>query len=371
MEGPPGRRDSGERSWEEGDMGSSQDSAEPSEVDREAQDPASPVELPGRSDRSHDVDQLMDRFLAHVRRAGAASSANTYGTQLRSLRRHLDELGVTRIQQLREEHLEGWQDALQARGLSRASRALAATTLRSWLNWLMERELVGWRLLRAVTTVKRPRARARPVPAGDLARLRHHLEEPRRGRSVIELRDRALFFYLLTTGARIGEALQLRREGYADVLVVQKGGREKRMRIPQEVVAIVEEYLAARSDPLPQLWVTHPTGQPCRPLTREAANHVWERLARQLGLKSWTNHRLRDSAATHLALRRVPTHMIADFLGHADLRTVMKYIQIADEQRDEIVEVMGELFDREARPPLRKGVRIRGSRPDARKGRER
>jgi integrase/recombinase XerD len=333
-----------------------------------SQDAAEPVELPDRSeDHSHDVAQLMDRFLAHIRRGGASSSAQTYGTQLRSLRRHLDELGVIRIQQLREEHLETWQDALQARGLKPASRALAATTLRSWLNWLMERELVGWRLVRAVTTVKRPRARARPVPIADLARLRGHLETPRRGRTVLELRDRALFFYLLTTGARISEALQLRREGYADVLVVQKGGREKRMRIPDQVVLMVEEYLAARSDPLPQLWVTHPTAQPCRPLTREAANHIWQRLAGELGMRSWTNHRLRDSAATYLALQKVPTHMIADFLGHADLRTVMKYIQIADEQRGEVVELMGELFDQvEGQRPFRRGVRIRGSRPDRR-----
>jgi len=302
-----------------------------------------------------------------VRRGGSASSAVTYGTQLRSLRRHLEAAGVARIQQLREEHLEAWQDELQARGLKAASRALAGTTLRSWLRWLMERELVGWRLLRAVTTVKRPRARARPVPAGDLARLRGHLEARRGGRTVLELRDRALFFYLLTTGARISEALQLRRDGYADVLVVQKGGREKRMRIPDPVVRMVQEYLAERTDTLPQLWVTHPTGQPSRPLTGETANYVWEKLARELGLKGWTNHRLRDSAATYLALQKVPTHMIADFLGHADLRTVMKYIQIADEQRGEVVELMGGLFDElEAQRPIRGGVRIRGSRPDKR-----
>lgn len=338
-------------------MGSSQDSAEP-------------VELPDRcEDHSHDIVQLVDRFLAHIRRAGAASSAQTYGTQLRGLQRWLAERDVVRIQQLREEHLEGWQDSLVQRGLKPASRSLAATTLRSWLNWLMERELVGWRLLRAVTTVKRPKGRARPIPTEDLVRLMGELGPRRRGRSLRELRDRALFFYLLTTGARISEALQLHRDRFVDVLVVQKGGREKRMRIPPAVQVMIEEYLAARTDALPQLWVGFPRSRQLTPLSREAANHIWERLAGELRLQGWTNHRLRDSAASFLALQRLPTHMIADFLGHSDLRTVAKYIQIADEQRGDVLQAMQGLLEgaKPARPALRNGVRIRGSRPDRRR----
>lgn len=329
-----------------------------------------PLELPSDQqpdDGSNDVDRLQDRYLAHIRRAGAASSAETYGTQLRGLRRYLAEHGVTRVPQIREEHLEGWQDALVDRGLKPASRSLAATAVRGWLNWLMERELVGWRLLRAVTAVKRPRGRARPIPKTELEQLVDHMAPARRGRSLLQLRDRAFFFYLLTTGARISEALRVGRDNYADVVVRQKGGREKRMRIPAAVVAMVDEYLAARTDSLPQLWITTPRG-PVRPLSREAANRIWRRIAAELQLQRWTNHRLRDSSATLLARQRMPSHMIADHLGHADLRTVQKYIEIADEERAEVLEHMQGLFAQlEVQKPLRSGVRLRG-RPDRRRG---
>lgn len=330
-----------------------------------------PLELPEsqpEDDRSRDIGVLQERFLAHIRRAGSAASAATYGSLLGNLRDHLEARGVLRIQQLREEHLESWQDSLVERGLQTASRALAATALRSWLRWLMERELVGWRLLRAVTAVKRPKGRARPIPAQDLARVFDHLAPRRRGRSIWELRDRALFFYLFTTGARISEVLGLDREHYVDVLVRQKGGRERRMRIPAQVERMVAAYVAARADSLPQLWIAEPRGRPVQPLSRQGANGIWRKMATALRLEHWSNHRLRDSSATFLALKRLPTHVIADHLGHADLRTVPKYIQIAEEQRADVLEAMAGLFDEiETQvPKLRQGVKLKG-RPDRRR----
>ncbi len=304
--------------------------------------------------------ELIRRFLGHVRRRGAASTAETYGYQLHPLRRFLEAHGVTAIDQLREQHLEEWQDELEARHLAPKSRALAATAARSWLRWAIERDFADWRLLRAVTSVRIPRGRARPIPREDLVRVIDSVGPLRPRMELRDLRDRALFFYVLVTGARVSEVLQVRRERFHDQVIVQKGGEEKRLRVPPTVAEMVHDYLARRTDDLPWLWISMERGRPARRLTKEAANLAWRRMARRLGLGRWTTHRLRDTSATFLALKQLPTHLIAKHLGHADLRTVTKYIEIAEEQRAQVLELMEELVRDAPRPPLRRGVRLRG-----------
>ena len=313
-----------------------------------------------------DIAELIERYLAHVRRAGAPSSAVTYGYQLHPLRRWLLDRGIRTSDQLREGDLEDWQNLLQSRQLAPKSRSLAATALRGWLRWMIEREYINARLLRAVSSVRTPRGRARPIPEQDLLQLLDFLGPRRPNTSLWDLRDRALFWFLLTTGARISEALQVQRAAYTDVVVTQKGGRQKRLRIPPSVVEMVREYLDARTDSLPELWVVQEPGHGARPLRAQAANGIWRRIARQFGLQRWSSHRLRDSSATLLALKRLPTHMIADHLGHADLRTVMKYIEIAEEQRGDVLSLMEQLVAEKASSrPAQRWVKLRG-RPDRR-----
>lgn len=307
------------------------------------------------------IGELLRRYLAHLRRRGPAATADTYRNQLEPLRRWLEGRGVLLVDQLGERDLEEWQDLLLQRGLMPKSRAISATALRSWIRWLMERELADWRLLRAVTSVRVPRGRAHPIPREDLVRLLAALG-PRTPRMTLrELRDRALFFYTLATGARVSEVLQVRREGFHDQHVVQKGGEERRLRVPPTVREIVQDYLDARRDSERWLWVTLERGRPPRRMTRAAANQAWRRMAERLGVERWSTHRLRDSSATFLALRRLPTHVIADHLGHTGLHTVGKYIAIAEEQRGDVLQVMEELVSEVPRGPAGRGwVRLRG-----------
>lgn len=317
------------------------------------------------AEESRAIGELLRRFLAHLRRRSPSTTADTYRARLDPLCRWLEGRGVVLVDQLTEQLLEEWQDSLVDRGLRPKSRALSATAVRSWIRWLMERELADWRLLRAVTSVRVPRARAHPIPREDLVQLLAALGPRAPGMTLRELRDRALWFYALATGARVSELLQVRRQGYHDQSVVQKGGSERRLRIPPTVRQMVQEYLDGRTDDVHWLWVTLERGRPPRRMTRAAANMAWRRMAARLGVQRWTTHRLRDSSATFLALRRFPTHLIADHLGHANLQTVGKYIQVAEEQRGDVLEVMEEWVQEAPRGPRREWVRLRG-RPDRR-----
>src|SRR5207245_8424966 len=70
-----------------------------------------------------------------------------------------------------------------------------------------------------------------------------------------ELRDRALFFYVKSTAARVGEILQAKRDNFERQLVRQKGGGQKSLIVPPGVARMVRDYLRARTDKEEGLWL--------------------------------------------------------------------------------------------------------------------
>ncbi|MEK4406199.1 tyrosine-type recombinase/integrase [Sporosarcina sp. FSL K6-6792] len=77
---------------------------------------------------------------------------------------------------------------------------------------------------------------------------------------------------------------------------------------------------------------------PDQPLSVSDIRNKLRWTASQAGLNSLiTPHTLRHCTATHLTIRTVPQHTIASILGHADLRSTMRYQHLAvDHLRDSL-----------------------------------
>src|SRR5262249_36058927 len=108
---------------------------------------------------------------------------------------------------LRHDDLRAYQRHLPLHLKSPASRARALAAARSWLRWLA-RESRGPTDLPSWVTRRRVEQRPpKPMPADELARLLASMP----GETLIAKRDRALVHFLISTGCRISEALQLDR----------------------------------------------------------------------------------------------------------------------------------------------------------------
>ena len=284
------------------------------------------------------LDALLDDYLrALIRQARSPETVRTYRWAISDLIRQVGRRPLTR------ELLEGWQDQLLARGLRPRSRSLMAAAVRSWLKWCAVRRpgQLPADLWMSMETVHQPRARPRPLSPADFDLLLSYMA-PRRPRATeIHLRDRSLFLFLVATGARISEALQLRRDSFAaDLVVRQKGGSEKILLAPPNVREAIEDYLEVRKDDLPWLWITYAHSVPAGRLSRDAAREIWERLARKVGVARFTTHQLRHTCATLLLDQGVPIDVVAEHLGHHGLGTVQRYAEIRPQRRQLAVEVM-------------------------------
>ena len=301
------------------------------------------------------LDQVLEDFeRAMLRRQLSPATVRTYRWALQDLFQGMKDSGFTDLAELTRDMLEDWQDTMGERKWRPRSRSLAITAARQLIRWAAERDLIDFRLEKALARVKTPDGRPRPIKKPDLEKIKAYLLPRRAHMNVVALRDRALFFYLLTTGARVSEALQVRRDDLESPVVRQKGGSEKVLLMPRAAQDMVEDYLRARHDDSPWLWISHKSNGPLGRLGAPGVREIWRKLAKRLDVPFWTTHQLRHTCATELLEAGVPELVIAEHLGHHGLASLHIYGQVRDKQRAAAVAVMGDLVQ-PARPrPLPK-----------------
>lgn len=249
---------------------------------------------------------------------------------------------LTEVEHLTRDVLEDWQDSQIERGWTARSRGLAITGVRQFIRYgVNEDQIVDLKLERALAKVKQPDPEPHPIPEADLAKIKTHLlplpEQP----TVVQLRDRALFFFILATGGRVSEILQVRVDDYEAPSVVQKGGTRKTLGVPAEACALIRDYLALRSDDRPELWISFTTRSFLESMTPSQIRKVWRDLAIRLKLIYWTTHAIRHTCATELLADEVPHLVIAEHLGHHGVATIANYAKVRDKGRQRVLNVMG------------------------------
>jgi integrase/recombinase XerD len=278
-----------------------------------------------------------------LRRGLSPSTARAYRWALDLWVQWLDEQGVGEPAQISRGHVERWQDQLIARNLSPRTRGLAATALREFLKHMVWADVeINPRLPDLVERPRVQRLQPRPIPRDDLELLRLYLLQRPPRMQLAQLRNRALFFYLLTTSGRVSEVLQVTRDDWRRAVIRQKGGSEKTLLAVPHVEAMLEDYLACRNDELPWLWVTHQPNHPQRRLDPAGVREAWMRIAARVGIPAFTTHQIRHTSASILLRSRVPVATAASYLGHQGLQSIMGYAEIGDDMRDEAAGVLDE-----------------------------
>lgn len=283
-----------------------------------------------------------------ARRGRARSTFRTYGWLLRDLGRWLDHCRVDRAEDLVAEVLYSWQDELIERGQGPHTRAIAATVLRGVLRWGAREGLgVPVGLWERVDPVAVPEGVPRPLEPEDRDRLLAYFA--RRDRGLEQLRDRALFLFLLTTGSRIAAALRLDVDDVrgAGAIVVQKGGSQHRLLPSPLARAWLEQYLSARGrDDQPALWIRIGTRSRSRPrlrLSPTGANAIWTAVAKRARVPRFTNHVLKHTTATELGELTKSDQEIAEHIGWKDPSMMKRYRKVRSERRDELVAQLDQL----------------------------
>ena len=296
------------------------------------------------------IAQEMMRWLSHLgaERRLSPKTLEAYGRDLRQCLDFLcshwgERVTLKRFAALEATDIRAFMAMRRADDIAGRSLMRALAGLRSFGRFL-EREGKGKvGALSAIRAPKVAKSLPKPLPMASAKRLADADERAGEDRETwILARDAAVMALLYGSGLRISEALGLKRRevprpGEGDVLIVSgKGNKTRMVPVLQNVLALVQEYVAMCPYPLPAEGPIF-VGARGGPLSPRIIQLAMERLRGALGLPdSATPHALRHSFATHLLSRGGDLRAIQELLGHASLSTTQIYTGIDSERLLEV-----------------------------------
>ena len=164
------------------------------------------------------------------------------------------------------------------------------------------------------------------------------------------LRDRAIIELLFSGGLRVSELCNLNRDSInlarREFMVRGKGKKDRPIFIDQTTADHLEEYLSARSDTLPALFLNNSSNQNIpdtsgdfRRLSPRSIERIIQKYARLAGItKHVTPHTLRHRFATDLLMNGADLRSVQSLLGHANIATTQIYTHITDPHLKEVHE---------------------------------
>ena len=140
-----------------------------------------------------------------------------------------------------------------------------------------------------------------------------------------QLRDRAIFELLYSTGMRVGELVNLKVEDIdidGRLVVIRQGKWSKDRIVPLSVVAAVflKMHMAGMKDGYVFSW----DGKPHQ---TSPINHRFKKYCEECGImrKGLSVHSIRHSAATHLLAGGADLRYVQELLGHESIETTVRY----------------------------------------------
>jgi len=163
------------------------------------------------------------------------------------------------------------------------------------------------------------------------------------------LRDRAIVELLFSSGLRVSELTNLNRDHVntkrREFMVRGKGQKDRPVFIGEAAAERVEEYLAARLDNLPPLFLSYSRNNTVsnkgdyRRLTPRSIQRIINKYARLAGItKHVSPHTMRHSFATDLLMNGADLRSVQSMLGHSNISTTQVYTHVTDEHLREVYE---------------------------------
>jgi len=219
--------------------------------------------------------------------------------------------------------------------------------LRAFLKYLAKKDIKTL-APEKIELAKTPERQVSFLEANDLEKLLDaplQIKEP----SIIEKRDKAILELLFSTGLRVSELANLKRDQInleKDEFTVRgKGSKLRVVFLSNQAKYWLKKYLDERHDNLPALFIRHDKArkkqfdqQPKEyRLTSRSIQRTVEKYSHITGLtKKVTPHTLRHSYATDLLINGADIRSVQSMLGHASITTTQIYTHITDQQLREV-----------------------------------
>jgi integrase/recombinase XerC len=218
---------------------------------------------------------------------------------------------------------------LRARELKPRSVARKLSSLRSFFRYLQREGAIQKNPAALLVTPKLNKVLPHFLTEEEAV---HLLESPQEDISG-ELRDKALFETMYSSGIRVSELVGLSAqdidfEGHM-IKVFGKGKKERIVPIGEKAIAAIRGYLAVRKKPEDAVFLNR---SGTRLSTRSVRNSINKYIKKAAIMQKVHPHMFRHSFATHLLNHGADLRSVQELLGHVNLSTTQIYTHLTTEK---------------------------------------
>ncbi len=223
-------------------------------------------------------------------------------------------------------------------GLSRVTQSYHVIALRSFLKYLIKRDIKTL----APEKIELPKTESRSLKFLNSEQVKRLLDSP--GISTLpQLRDKVILEVLFSTGLRVSELVGLNRDEVnldrREFGVIGKGGRPRVVFLSKRAVKWIERYLDERQDDWRPLLIRFGgkrdegrQGEKMR-LSPRSVQRIVEKYVRKSKLPiKITPHGMRHTYATDLLIGGADIRAVQEMLGHKNIATTQIYTHITNRQ---------------------------------------
>lgn len=193
--------------------------------------------------------------------------------------------------------------------------------LSSFFSWLEDEDYI----------LKSPVRRIHKVKTGSMIKDTYTDEVLEKMRdNCSELRDLAMIDLLASTGMRVGEMVQLKREDInfneRECVVFGKGNKERIVYFDARTKIHLQNYLDTRKDTNPALFVS--LKSPFKRLNIGGVEERLRELGKKLNIPHVHPHKFRRTLATMAIDKGMPIEQLQQLLGHQRIDTTLRYAMV-------------------------------------------
>ncbi len=196
--------------------------------------------------------------------------------------------------------------------------------LSSFYGWLENEDRIVKSPVRRIHKIKVVQDKKKPFTEEDVEDIRKSCAGNKRDAAIVEL--------LLASGIRVGELVRLDK---ADIdlqnrsgKVLGKGGKEREIYFNVRTKRALRDYLAARDDANPALFVSrrsYGAKGGCIRASINAVESMIRRAGRCANIEGSHPHRFRRTFATWALDKGMPIELVQVLLGHTKIDTTLRY----------------------------------------------
>jgi integrase/recombinase XerC len=229
-------------------------------------------------------------------------------------------------------HIRGYLGYLHKKN-KKSTIARKLSAVRSFFRYIVKRGLIEDNPSNSILTPKQEKTIPAYLPVDDMFRLLDSIK----GNRVLDLRNRAIFEILYSSGIRVSELVGMNNidvdfDGQT-IRVLGKGSKERIVPVGQKALNAVQAY---RLQLQKQWGISLKHNEPLflnknrGRLSARSVARILEKLILACGLLTPVSpHTLRHTFATHMLDAGADLRVVQEFLGHKSLSTTQKYTHVS------------------------------------------